>query len=71
MSFYTDTIPANYTSSLDKTLHRKGDDPSRAHLFTDFMVDYLFTKPDYQASDVRLEFGISDHAAVVATISKT
>ena len=65
---YTDSVPATYASSLDKNIHRKGDDISRAHLFTSFMVDYVFTQKPYQAENVRLEFGISDHAAVVADV---
>lgn len=70
-SAYQDTIPKTYTSSLDKTLHRCGADPTREELFTNFMVDYLFTKPPYVVSDVTLNFGVSDHAAVSATIEKT
>jgi exonuclease III len=65
---YTDTIPRNYRSSLDGTLHRRGGSPDKAFLFTDYMVDYLFTQPPYTASDVILTFGISDHAAVSARI---
>lgn len=65
---YTDTIPLSYSSSLDKNLHRCGTDPERQHMFTSFMVDYIFTQPPYSASDVHLEFGISDHAGVIATI---
>ncbi len=36
----------------------------------DKMVDGLFTTPAYRASDVRLQFGVSDHVAIVATIEK-
>ena len=34
-----------------------------------YMVDGLFTTPGCQASDVRLQFGVSDHAAIVARLS--
>ena len=68
---YTDAIPSHYESSLDKELHRLGDDPTKQNLFTDYMVDYIFTKPPYIASNVQLHFGVSDHAAVTATIEKT
>lgn len=68
---YTDAIPPTYRSSLDKSLHRLGD---ATHLdqpiFDEYMVDYIFTQKPYTASDVRLEFGISDHAAVVAIVLK-
>ena len=66
---YTDTIPHTYSSSLDKELHRCGTDPERQHMFTSFMVDYIFTQPPYTASDVHFQFGISDHAGVIATIA--
>lgn len=65
---YTDSVPMTYASSLDASLHRLGSVPEKQHLFTSFMVDYIFTQPPYTACDVRLEFGLSDHAAVVATI---
>ena len=68
---YNDPIPSSYTSSLDATLHYAGSDPEKQHIFTDYMVDYIFTQPPYRARDVRLEFGISDHAAVVAIIERT
>lgn len=67
---YTDNIPTEYTSSLDRTFHYLGQNSEKDLLFTSFMVDYMFTQAPYKASDVRLEFGLSDHAAVIATISK-
>ncbi len=69
---YQDNIPVMYTSSLDRTLHKLGKTPNlNAPIFDIYMVDYLFSKPEYTTSDVELQFGISDHAAIVATISKT
>jgi endonuclease/exonuclease/phosphatase family metal-dependent hydrolase len=67
---YTDTIPPHYQSSLDRSLHRLGtktdlDSP----MFESYMVDYLFTLPPYTAHNVRLQFGVSDHAGIVAEIS--
>jgi endonuclease/exonuclease/phosphatase family metal-dependent hydrolase len=69
--YYTDTVPLSYASSLDKDIHRCGNDPLKQHMFTSFMVDYIFTQPPYIASDVHLQFGISDHASVIATITYT
>lgn len=66
---YTDNVPEHYASSLDKTLHRLGSTAGKEHLFTSFMVDYLFSQAPYTVSDVRLVFGVSDHAAVVGNIS--
>lgn len=67
---YVDNIPASYTSSLDKVFHKRGADPALKELFTLYMVDYIFTKPPYHATNVRLQFGLSDHAGVIATITK-
>ena len=68
---YTDTIPSTFTSSLDRTLHRDGSKTNlHTPIFDVYMVDYIFTKEPYQVSDVQLQFGISDHAGVIATISK-
>lgn len=66
---YTDQIPPDHITSMDKNIHRLGQDPDKQFIF-EYMVDYVFTKPPYTANDVRLEFGVSDHAAVVATITQ-
>ncbi|MCF2904963.1 hypothetical protein L0666_08180 [Octadecabacter sp. CECT 8868] len=66
---YADNVPQTYASSLDRDFHRLGNDPDLTKLFERFMVDYVFTQDCHVASDVRLEFGISDHAAVVAHLS--
>ena len=61
-SRYTDTIPREYTSSIDPVLHRaKG---------LAYVVDGLFTSPHYRARDVRLVEGVSDHKAIVAHIER-
>ena len=70
MAHYTDTIPPEYTSSLDRNLHRSGKSTTlNAPIFDIYMVDYIFTKAPYHADTVRLEFGVSDHAAVIGNIS--
>lgn len=61
-SIYTDNIPPEYSTSIDGDLHRAGPLP--------YMVDGLFTTPEYVAKDVRLVNGVSDHMAIVATIEK-
>lgn len=58
-----DNIPAHYTTTIDKNFHRAGD--------LQYVVDGLFSTPEYTVSDVRLVDGLSDHMAVVATISKS
>jgi endonuclease/exonuclease/phosphatase family metal-dependent hydrolase len=72
---FRDNIPLQYETSLDYDLHRAGEarlKKSAADLgLTGLMVDYLFTTPGYRASEVRLDRGVSDHMAIVATISRT
>jgi endonuclease/exonuclease/phosphatase family metal-dependent hydrolase len=59
---YKDNIPAHYTTSIDSKLHRaKG---------LQFMVDGLFSTPEYKVSDVKLSEGVSDHMAVTALVSR-
>jgi endonuclease/exonuclease/phosphatase family metal-dependent hydrolase len=57
---YKDNIPAHYQTSLDEHLHRCG--------YLPYMVDGLFSTPEYKVSNVELVFGVSDHAAVKAEI---
>lgn len=65
---YIDEIPSTYLSSLDPTLHRLGTEEDKQHVFTDFMVDYIFARSPLRVRDVSLTFGVSDHAAVSGTI---
>lgn len=57
---YRDNIPAHYQTSLDENLHRCG--------YLPYVVDGLFSSPEYKVSDVELVFGVSDHAAVKAVV---
>ena len=67
---YRDEIPAHYTSSLDKALRRAGARTDlNAPIFDIYMVAYVFSQAPYQVSAVELHFGVSDHAAVTATIA--
>jgi endonuclease/exonuclease/phosphatase family metal-dependent hydrolase len=65
---YHDAIPATYASSLDLALHRAGKNPVAAERLAGYMVDYLFLSKGYRAENVRLESGVSDHCAIVATV---
>ncbi|MGH7141192.1 MAG: NUDIX domain-containing protein [Minisyncoccia bacterium] len=58
---YMDHIPARFTTSIDAALHRAGALP--------YMVDGLFSTPQYRAENVCLTNGVSDHCAVVADLS--
>ena len=59
---FTDNIPKEYTTSIDANLHRAG--------YLPYMVDGLFTTPEYRAHNVRLIDGVSDHMAIVAQVEK-
>ena len=63
---FKDNIPSHFNTSIDVTLHRSGK--ARPRDFDDKMVDGLFTSPEYAAKYVDLVFGVSDHAAIVATL---
>lgn len=58
---YIDNIPAHYTSSIDPVLHRAAP--------LEFMVDALFSTPEYTIQDVKLHEGLSDHMGITATVS--
>lgn len=70
---YRDNIPSKYIWSLDLALHRQGGSISedvKRFGFEGYMVDGLFTTPQYVASDVELHTGVSDHCAITAIISR-
>lgn len=57
---YTDNIPKEIKTSIDKDLHRAGD--------LGYMVDGIFSTSKYEVSNVRQKFGVSDHGAFLALI---
>jgi len=59
---YGDNVPLQYTTSSDGALHRAGK--------LEHMVDGLFSTPMYEVKDVRMECGVSDHCALIGTVSK-
>lgn len=60
---FIDNIPQEYTTSIDKNLHRAGD--------LQLLVDGLFSTPQYHMTNVRLVDGVSDHLAILAEIEKS
>lgn len=65
---YTDNVPIHYETSLDLELHRAAK--LRRHEIANKMVDSIFSTPAYSVSDVEMVSGVSDHCALVATVSK-
>ena len=58
---YKDNVPPHYTTSIDGNLHRKGQ--------LNRMVDGIFSTPSYIVSDVEMIASVSDHCALMATVS--
>ena len=57
---YRDNIPKEYTTSIDKNIHRAGG--------LQLMVDSLFSTEDIEFENVKLVDGVSDHMAIVAEV---
>lgn len=64
-SRYKDHIPPGYKTSIDEKIHVRGGSGE----LSDKMVDGLFSIPDLEIRDVRLQNGVSDHCAIVASVS--
>ncbi len=61
---YTDNIPQDIDTTIDKNLHKSGKDIR-------LVVDALFTSAQYSAKNVRVVANTSDHMAVVGEIFTT
>ena len=57
-----DNIPPEIKTTLDPKLHKAGPLP--------YVVDYMWSTPQYKVQKVRIIDGISDHMAVIAEIEK-
>lgn len=60
---YADNIPLEIDTTIDKNLHKSGQDIR-------LVIDALFTTPHYFAHDVRVVANTSDHMAVVGEIER-
>ncbi len=59
---YKDNIPSYIRTTIDKNLHRAGD--------LQLVVDGLFTTLPYHVDSIEVVNNLSDHCAILATISK-
>lgn len=57
-----DNMPKEITTTIDQELHRKKG--------LQLVVDGIFAQAPYTVSDVRVISGVSDHQAIVATVSQ-
>lgn len=63
---YCDNVPASVETTIDPALHYANKmRPGKLKL----VVDYVWSTPKYKVSEVRVESGVSDHCALVCTIS--
>lgn len=60
---FKDNIPLDCDSTIDSNFHRAGN--------IKYVVDGIFSTPEYTVSDVRICDGVSDHKAIVAMVSKS
>lgn len=60
---YTDNIPQDIDTTIDKNLHKSGKDIR-------LVVDALFTSKHYAARNVRVASNTSDHMAVVGEVER-
>ena len=60
---YIDHIPKQYITSLDQELHRAGP--------LSYMVDGLFSTPEYETKGVQLVCRVSDQCAIVGEVART
>ncbi|TSC68774.1 MAG: endonuclease/exonuclease/phosphatase [Parcubacteria group bacterium Gr01-1014_56] len=72
---YKDNVPPSYTMSLDVSFHRASAETlaanARAMGVPGQMVDYIFSTPGYSVTNLTMESGLSDHQALIATVSKS
>jgi endonuclease/exonuclease/phosphatase family metal-dependent hydrolase len=67
---FKDTIPLTIKTTMDVDLHKAGKDPQNRVKLSRFVVDYIFSTPEYRVSNVRQEFGLSDHSAIIAEVAR-
>ncbi len=70
LDVYTDEIPESHKTSLDASFHRLNQDEVKREKLDRYMVDYVFQTKGYLIHNIRLEFGLSDHAAIVAEVGR-
>ncbi len=59
---YKDNIPQDAVTTIDEKLHRAG--------FLPYVVDCMFTTPEYKVTNIKLVNSVSDHLGIVAEIEK-
>lgn len=68
---FKDNVPADIVTTLDVKKHRARVEAREITRVGTYVVDYIFSTPGYEVRDVRVEYGVSDHAAVIGTIQRS
>lgn len=63
---FTDNIPPDITTTIDSSLHKIAAE-GRALMY---VIDGIFTTPSYQAKNVQVIKGISDHCAIIGEVTR-
>ncbi len=64
---YKDNIPLTIDTTLDPELHRANFEKSGK---LKYVVDYVWSTPTYEVSEVRVEQGVSDHCGLVFSVTQ-
>ncbi|MDP1688562.1 MAG: endonuclease/exonuclease/phosphatase family protein [bacterium] len=68
---FKDCVPADVVTTLDVNKHRVRVDNKEMTRIGTYVVDYIFSTTSYEIKGVRVEYGVSDHAAVIGTIQRS
>lgn len=65
---FKDDIPKSIETTLDIDKHRASINTKEKKRIGTYIVDYIFSTPEYYVSKVKLQLGLSDHAALIADV---
>jgi endonuclease/exonuclease/phosphatase family metal-dependent hydrolase len=67
---YKDNIPSAFATTMDVERHKVRSNPVEREKLKRFVVDFIFSTPEYQVTNVRQQFGVSDHTAIIAEVNR-
>lgn len=67
---FEDNVPQSIETTMDIPNHRVRNDPVQSKRLATFVVDYIFSTPEYEVSGVRRVCGLSDHCALIASVGR-
>ena len=66
---FKDNIPDEIKTTLTMSKHKSRINPVEAERVGTYVVDYIFSTPKYTVNNVKCEYEISDHAAIIGVVS--